>query len=353
MNKLLISASLGLISLNLNAANRIILSLTSDSFTDVIPIKQLYRDEWQQKPDQDAKRAYSNNQVSLTFRHGHWSFAAGHYIQLAANASEDTLLALWQEAQSRPFDTGRSYQLALELHQLNANFATLGYQLEFNKGYIRPNISFWQATRMRKTQLTGHVSVNDAQKINGFVAFSESYTDNNLLKRPYQNWQQKGKGWSLGFSAQYKWSNLYSLQVDAENLFSSIHFKNTGDSGGEIKTEGRYISELGLANITPLFRGWERNTDKKLRLAYNLVSEFSADRFLLQHRYFAAHHRIYLGWQWQAVQYTAKAWFDPINLMPKVSLKTQVSEWTLGIDKLNPENAKQLNFSVKLLHSWF
>lgn len=330
----------------------------SNSYSNALPLKELIEDEWESAPNRDSDLAYSTNTFGIQYQTQNWFFSLGKRVDLIANASPDSVLALYQDKVDQAFFTDKAYQLDLKLKQIQAQFVSLGYQYQASNWQLLPVLSYFQLEKMRDSQLQGSVEVNPNGDFLGRVTFDEHYTEHNLLKRPYDNWQRDGKGLSFTLKFNYQWQQL-DLSVNAYDLLSRLEINNSGYSSGTLDTNNNYRPELGLNSIGPLFSGVETESDANLKLntRYELklnykLQTLSQAGLTADVERFAGHHRLWLGGYKQLQQLKFGFAVDALNSVAQVGLESAYFKLNLALDNIDVEQAKQFKLAAALAYQW-
>lgn len=331
----------------------------SNSYSNALPLKELVEDKWKSKPSSHSDLAYSTNSLGIQYQAKHWYFSLGKRLDLIANASPDSVLALYQDKLDKPFSIEKTYQLDIELEQMEAEFVSVGYQYWAENWQLLPIVSYYQLDKMRESQLNGTVEVNQQGDFLGRVTFGEYYTEQNLLKRPYDHWRQDGKGISLTVKFNYQWGDNLYLSANGYDLLSRLEFKNTGFSSGVLDTNNTYRPELGLNSIGPLFSGVETESDTSLKLntRYELKLDYntpaSGQLWLSAHaERFAGHQRLWLGGYKQGQQIKYQLAFDVLNAVGQIGLQVPYLKLNLALDKLDVKQAKQFKLAAAFYYQW-
>ncbi|MCU4674507.1 hypothetical protein N7931_02580 [Catenovulum sp. 2E275] len=358
LKKILILAAFISCTLPVHAQSKFGLMVSSNSFSNALPIKELVEDEWKSRPEKEADLAYTTNLAGFEYQYHNWYFSATKRLDLIADTNPDTVLALYQDKMDLDFSANKTYQLNIHLKHIEASQLSAGYQYQMDNLILLTIVSYIQFETMRESQLAGEVSINDEQAFSGQVSFTEYYTDKNLLKRPYKGWNRQGEGASLSFKLNYQ-IEQFNFQLNVWDLFSHLKINETGYSGGTFDTQSSYRPELGLNSIGPLFKGWESEQDAKLKLNRRLEAglDYQTDYFNnvelnADFEHFANHNRIWFGASKPVNTVKYQLMFDPINLTPQLGLKSKYVDFNLAMDSANINKAKQIKLNLNLFYTW-
>jgi hypothetical protein len=310
--------------------NRVVPYLLSDSFSNILPIKQLIKDDWLQTPATDSSIGFTQNEVGLKAYWGNLSFNVAHRVDYFILTNPDTAQAFYLERANKPLTTQDSYQLSLKLHHQRSNGFRLGYQWQFQQFTTAINLGYWQVTASRESSITGEVFGDEQNNITGIADVQEFYSDKNFLKRGNNgSWDLDGYGVTVDLAMTWKASENIDVNLEIKDLYSQFNMKNLGYSQGRVNTEGSFINSLGGKSYLPLYRGKEttRNYEFDLPEQVNLIAQYQSDDIA----YLARFKR-----QGEVNFYYAGAGFD----FEESNLKL-----LLDLEHLSPE--------LEYTHSWF
>lgn len=336
--------------------NDISFYVSTESFSNILPIKQLIKDEWKQRPDQDASHAFTQNEVGIRLNWNNVLFGVAHRLDYFVNTHADTAEAFYLERAELPLTTKDHYDVALRLHHQQSNGIRLGYQWDFESITAQINVGYWYVTETRDSTLTGQVSGDIHNNISGTAELTEFYSDKNFLKRGNNNdWQTDGYGATLDIALAWQMSEALHISLDVKDLYAKFKLKKLGFSQGNLDTDGTFINSLGGQSYLPLYRGVEGKKDYQFELpehinliaAYNLASMDKSLSLLVRYKRQGEIDFYYLGAQWQHSQSSqTRVMLDIENLSPEIQYVNQWLSVKLGIDTLNLDKAKQLTLGV-------
>ena len=122
--------------------NNISAYVLSESYSNILPIKQLINDEWKQAPATDSSIGFTQNETGLKAYWGNISFNIAHRIDYFVFTNPDTAQAFYLERTDQPLTTQDSYQLALKLHHQRSNGFRVGYQWQFGSFSTEINLGY-------------------------------------------------------------------------------------------------------------------------------------------------------------------------------------------------------------------
>ena len=343
---------------NNNNKREVSVYVSSDSFSNILPLKQLIKDEWQQAPSDESSHAFTQNELGISLNWNNIIFNVAHRLDYFVSTHSDTAEAFYLERSDLPLTTKNRYEVDLRLHHQQSNGIRLGYQWDFNSFTAQVNLGYWDVTATRESELTGQVSGNQNNDITGRAELIEFYSDKNFLKRGNNNeWETDGYGVTVDLSLAWQFNQELHINLDVKDLYSKFKLKKIGFSQGYIDTDGNSINSLGGQSYLPLYRGVEGKKDHQFELpehinaivAYNLTSVNKALSLLARYKRQGEIDFYYLGTQWQHSQYAqTRLMFDLENLSPEIQYSNHWLMFKLGIDELNIDKVKQVNLGLSI-----
>ncbi len=345
---------------NSTSNSRVSAYILSESYSNILPIKQLIEDDWKQAPASDSSIGFTQNEVGLDAYWGNISFNIGHRLDYFVFTNPDTAQAFYLERTDQPLTTQESYQLALQLHHQQSNGLRLGYNWQFDNFSSEIRIGYWNVSATRESQITGEVFGEENNNITGTAELIEFYSDKNFLKRPNNDkWQTDGYGITIDLAMAWQVNEKVIINLDIKDLYSQFKLKQLGYSQGNVDTEGTFINSLGGKSYLPLYRGIESINDYEFNLPeqINLVGLYSVEDSSLS--YLARYKRqgevdfYYLGAQWQhSPNSTTKIMLDVEHFSPEIQYINHWLSFTFAIDEFDIEQAMQLNLGLAVNYSF-
>ncbi len=336
----------------------------SESFSNILPIKQLLEDDWKQAPATDSSIGFTQNEVGIETRWQNISIGIAKRLDYFVFTNPDTATAFYLERNDIPLTTQENYQLALKLHHQESTGIRLGYQWQFDNFSSQIRIGYWDVDATRESQITGEISGEANNNINGVAELVEFYSDKNFLKRPNNDtWQTDGYGITVDLAFNWQVSQQIALNLDINDIYSRFKLSDLGYSQGNVDTDGTFINSLGGKSYLPLYRGVETNDDYRFDLPeqVNFVAQYTPQidsGTLTNLGYLARYKRqgdtnfYYLGAQWIDSSYRAHLMLDLENLSPEFQFKNQWITFTLALDEVDLDKAMQANLGLALNYSF-
>ena len=338
--------------------NQVAAYILSESFSNILPIKQLIEDDWLQAPATDASIGFTQNEVGLKAYWGNFSFNVAHRIDYFVFTNPDTAQAFYLERTDQPLTTQDSYQLSLKLHHQRSNGFRIGYQWKFDGFSTEINIGYWDVSATRESQITGEVFGDENNNITGTAKLNEFYSDKNFLKRDnFNRWDVDGYGLTLDFSANWTINTELDIALDVIDLYSTFNMKNLGYSQGNVNTDGTFINSLGGKSYLPLYRGIETADDYQFNLpaqvnlvAHYLAESLSSKSFTMS--YLARYKRqgdvnfYYAGAELQFENSALTLMLDLEHLSPEIQYSNKWFAMKFAIDDIDIEKAMQFSLGL-------
>ncbi len=344
--------------------NNISAYVLSESYSNILPIKQLISDEWKQAPATDSSIGFTQNETGLKAYWGNISFNIAHRIDYFVFTNPDTAQAFYLERTDQPLTTQDSYQLALKLHHQRSNGFRVGYQWLFGSFSTEINLGYWDVSASRESQITGEIFGDSQNNITGTAEISESYNDKNFLKHTNNNqWETDGYGITLDLAINWQVTDNFNIDVDIKDLYTQFSMKSLGFSQGKVDTDGTFINSLGGKSYLPLYRGvfGAKDFDFTLPEQVNLVAHYQAESFTTEGfslGYLARYKRqgdvnfyyagVELGFESSALRFM----LDMEHLSPEIQYSNSWCAVTLAIDDIEIDKAMQFSLGLSGQYSF-
>lgn len=346
------------------ANNSVSTYILSESFSNILPIKQLIEDDWQQAPASNSSIGFTQNELGLKAYWGNISFNIAHRVDYFVFTNPDTAQAFYLERTDQPLTTQDSYQLSLKLHHQRSSGFRVGYQWQLDNFTTEVNIGYWDVSATRESKVTGEIFGDENNNITGTAELTESYSDKNFLKRDnFDRWDIDGYGITVDFSANWKVTPELHVSLDIKDLYSQFNMKNLGYSQGNIDTDGTFINSLGGQSYLPLYRGIETADDYQFNLPEQVNIEASYNTKKIGQEYFTVGYLArykrqgevnfyYAGIELllEKSQYTFM--LDLENLSPEIRYRNQWFDLIFASDKFDLDKAMQFSLGVAVNYAF-
>ena len=346
--------------------NNVSAYILSESFSNILPIKQLIDDEWKQAPATDASIGFTQNELGLKAYWGNISFNVAHRVDYFVFTNPDTAQAFYLERTNQPLTTQESYKLSLKLHHQRSNGFRVGYQWQLDNLLTEINIGYWDVSATRESQITGEIFGDEKNNITGTAELTEHYSDKNFLKRDnFERWDIDGYGLTVDISIDWEINTEFGIVLDIKDLYSQFNMKNLGYSQGKVDTDGTFINSLGGKSYLPLYRGRETADDYQFNLPeqVNLVAHYQArslnsDSFTVGYRYLARYKRqgevnfYYAGIEFELETSSLALILDLENLSPKIRYSSEWLDLVIATDKFDLDKAMQFTLGVAVNYNF-
>ncbi len=338
--------------------------ITSESFSNILPIKQLIEDDWKQSPANNASKGFTQNEIGLKVYWHNISFNMAHRVDYFVFTNNDTAQAFYLERTDQPLTTQDSYQLSLQLHHQESNGFRLGYQWQFDNFTTEINLGYWDVSATRESEITGEIFGDNQNNITGTAQLNEFYSDKNFLKRDnYDRWDIDGYGITLDLSANWQVNNKLNLRMEIRDLYTFFKMKNLGYSQGKVETNGTFINSLGGKSYLPLYRGIETSDDYQFNLPENInvlasyqgnsVSNSTIDlNYLARYKRQGEVNFYYLGTELKFSESSVILLLDIEHLSPEVQYSNKWFNMTFAIDDIDIEKAMQFSLGVSVNYAF-
>lgn len=325
--------------------------INSDSYSNILPIKQLIDDDWKQAPASDSSTGFTQNEVGLTTQWQNFSFNIAHRLDYFVYTNSDTAQAFYLERTDQPLTTQSSYQADLKLHHQSSNGMRLGYQWQFQQLTTAINLGYWQITATRESNITGEVFGDDQNSITGIANVQEFYSNKNFLKRGNSgSWDIDGYGVTLDLAMTWQASESIEVNLDIKDLYSQFKMKNLGYSQGIVDTEGTFINSVGGKSYLPLYRGKETTSNYQFELPeqVNLIAQYQSDdiAYLARFKRQGEVNFYYAGVSLDFESSNLKLLLDLEHLSPELEYSNSWFAVRFAIDDIDIEKAMQFSLGL-------
>lgn len=346
------------------ANNSVSTYLSSESFSNILPIKQLIKDDWQQAPASDSSIGFTQNELGLKTYWGNVSFNVAQRLDYFVFTNPDTAQAFYLDRTEQPITTQDSYQLALKLNHQRSNGFRLGYQWQFNNFSTEINIGYWDITTTRDSQITGEIFGDESNNITGEAELTEYYSDNNFLKRENnENWETDGYGITVDIAMVWQVTEQLLIDANIKDLYSTFKLKSLGYSKGNVDTEGTFINTLGGKGYLPLYRGVAGYKDHQFNLPeqVNIVANYHTKNlnnepftvgYLARYKRQGEVNFYYAGVELALENSTLTLMIELEHLSPEIRYRNKWFDIVFATDKFDLDKAMQFSFGVAVNYAF-
>ncbi|MDP2559797.1 hypothetical protein [Psychrobium sp. 1_MG-2023] len=257
------------------------LALTSHSFSNIVPVSQLFKDEWKEQPQSRADQAFSQNSMSLAYQAKHYHIGVAKRLDYFLSTTKQTSDAYYFIEQQQAPHRER-FPVSLQMEQLQATGVFGGYTFGDDQFRVTVDVGLWSLDALRRSRLSGEVELNLNDEINGQLHLDEVYSHNNLLKRPNNDdWQERGKGVTTDISFFWNPLSPIDLTLSINDLYSKYKVNQLGFSQGRVSTDNVYVNDQGYQSFLPLYRGveLEKNVSYQLPKTVLFAAAYQGERF--------------------------------------------------------------------------
>jgi hypothetical protein len=326
----------------------------SASYSNILPIKQLIEDDWQQAPKHSASDGFTQNEMGARVYWNNFSFSASHRYDYFIFSNSDTANAFYLDRSDQPLNSQEKYNIDLKLFHQRSNGIRLGYKFVFDNFSSEIRLGYWDLSATRESYLTGTLSSDLNGKINALADLKEFYTDKNLLHRKNTNdWDTDGTGITLDIHLAWQPNDSISLYADLKDVYSDFSLDNSGYSEGTFDTHGTFVNSVGGKAYLPIYRGKELESKHQFELPeqvdliglYHNTAQLS---YLARYKRQGEQNFYYLGVEVQHENSSTRLSLDVENVTPEIQYKNNWFTLLFAIDDLRLERALQLNLGLSL-----
>ncbi len=263
----LIATLLTVLSINANASTKVEAFTTSHSYSNILPIKQLIDDDWQQPPDQGASDAFTQSEVGIRAYIDNFSFSVSQRYDYFVKTEQQTAQAFYLNRNDLALNTLDEYKINFQLLNQRSNGIKVGYKFQYNNFTTDIRLGYWRLLATRDSYLNGVISGDDNGNISASAQLNEFYsTDNFLKRRNSDDWNTQGTGLTVDLHMRWQPSSNIDLKLSITDLYAEFTSKNTGYSAGKLDTDGTFINSIGGIAYVPLYRGIETSAEHQFSI---------------------------------------------------------------------------------------
>ncbi len=329
--------------------------ITSNSYSNVLPIKQLIDDDWQQAPTKKSSHGFTQTEIGITTYWHNISLTLAHRYDYFLFTNPDTAQAFYLDKSKQDLITDKQYDIALQLYHQRSNGLRLGYQWQRDNFSSEIRLGYWDVSSSRETNVSGFISESASGQLSSVLDLTEMYSSNNLLKRRNKDsWDTDGYGVSADLFVYWKMNEQITFNLSIIDLYSHFKLDNIGLSQGRIDTDGTFINSLGGKAYLPVYRGKETSGSYTFDLPkqINFNSAYRVDNISYIARYKRQgkvdFYNLGAAINSDSGRYSAQLSFDVERLTPELQLKSDWLSFVFAIDDTDLDQAKQLNLDLRL-----
>jgi hypothetical protein len=346
------------VSTRSHASTKVEFFTLSQSFSNILPVKQLIEDDWQQSPKNKASDGFTQNEVGIRSYWHKFSFSMSHRYDYFVFSNPDTAKAFYLDRSDLALDTQEKYNINLNLFHQRSNGVRVGYKFEYENFSSEVRIGYWDLRVTRESNLTGTLTSDHQGNISAIAELNEFYSSDNFLhRRNTDDWDSGGSGITVDVHLNWQPADNISIYADLKDLYSTFSLDNSGFSEGKIDTEGTFINSVGGVAYLPVYRGRETTKKHKFELPENL-SLVGLYHHTKQLSYLAGYKRqgeqnfYYLGVEIAHENSSTQLSFDIENQAPEIRYKRDWLSLVLSIDDIEIEQAMLLNVGFNIHYSF-
>jgi hypothetical protein len=339
------------------ASTKIEVFTTSQSFSNILPVKQLIEDNWQQSPKSEASNGFTQNEVGIRSYWKNFSLSISHRYDYFIYSNPDTAKAFYLDRSHLALDTQEAYKIDLKLFHQRSNGFRVGYKFEFDKFTSEVRLGYWSLNVTRESNLTGTLSSDLKGNISAIAELDEFYSSDNFLHRRNTNdWDTDGSGITVDIHLGWQPTESISFYADLKDIYSNFTLNNSGFSEGKIDTDGTFINSVGGIAYLPIYRGRE-TTDKHQfglpeQLSFIGLYHTKQLSYLARYKRQGRQNFYYLGVEIAHENSSTRLSFDFKNNAPEIVYKKKWFSLAFSIDDTHIEDAMLFNLGMNVHYSF-
>jgi len=328
--------------------------IISETYNNILPIKQIIEDDWKQSPEQAASEGFTQNEIGIEATWRNISFGVSKRLDYFIFTNPDTAQAFYSEQQSA-FTTPQAYNIKLKLLHQKSIGMRVGYQFNLHNLTAQVKLAYWDLNTSRESHLTGQLNSNTEQDISGNAQLEEYYSQQNFLKRTNNNaWNTNGSGLSLDVHFNWQLTKNISLNGQLKDIYNKFTLKDSGYSQGSFDTSGTFINSIGGVAYLPLYSGIETTQKHQFTLPerIKLTTTYKREHF----NYLAQYNRQgdinFYAIGIENSDSTLQFLIDLKNHTPEIHYKSSWYAITLGLDNIKLSQAQKLTLGLSLFYAY-
>jgi len=340
-----------------HATTKVEIFSLSQSFSNILPVKQLIKDDWQQSPNNQASDGFTQNEVGMRSYWNNFSFSISHRYDYFVFANPDTAKAFFLDRSDLALDTKEHYNIDLKLLHQRSNGIRIGYKFEFENFSSDIRIGYWDFQATRESNLKGSLTSDLTGNISAIADLNEFYSSNNFLnRRNTDDWDTGGSGITLDIHLAWRLTDNIRINANLKDIYSRFSVKNSGYSEGKIDTEGTFINSVGGVAYLPVYRGRETKKKHEFELPEQLdltgLYKYNELNYLARYKRQGEQNFYSMGIEIPHENSTTRLLFDIENTTPELQYSNDWFSMLLAIDDIHIEDAMIINFAFRIHHNF-
>lgn len=329
----------------------------SQSFSDILPVKSLIEDNWQQSPDKKASKGFTQNELGVRSYWQNFSLSISHRFDYFVFSNSDTAQAFYLDRSDLALDSQKNYNIDLTMLHQRSNGLRLGYSFEFENFSSEIRIGYWGLNTTRESNLTGTLTSDLQGNISANAQLEEYYSANNFLHRSNtDDWETDGSGYTLDIHIAWQPTENISIYANLKDLYSNFTSADTGYSKGTIDTDGTFINSVGGVAYLPVYRGIGTSKKHQFKLPEQLdfvgLYKHQDLSYLARYKRQAEHDFYYLGIEFSHQNSFTRLSFDIEHSTAEIQFTNHWFSLLLAADDLDIENAMVFNLGFNIHYNF-
>ncbi len=325
----------------------------SQSFSNILPVKQLIEDDWKQSPDNKASKGFTQNEMGVSSYWENFSLGVSHRYDYFVFSNPDTAQAFYLDRNDLALNSQESYSIDLTLLHQRSNGLRLGYKFEHQNFSSEIRLGYWDLRATRESNLHGALTSDLHSNISAIAQLEEYYSANNFLHRSNtDDWNTDGSGMTLDIHLTWQPTEKISMQANLKDLYSDFSLDDSGYSKGKIDTEGTFINSVGGVAYLPVYRGIGTNKKHQFKLPkqVELVGLYHSGQisYLTRYKRQGEQNFYYIGLELAHENSTTRLSLDIENNAPEIQYINNWFSLLLSVDDINIEDAMIFNLGFTI-----
>lgn len=254
-------------------------------------------------------------------------------------------------ASKEALQVGDSVPVHIKINGFSAQGVRLGYWHEESDWSIAAGVTFLQAKHLMHGTLDGQFAATGADEFSASASVDYFYFRDGIFKRPDIT-TAEGEGRAFDFSASWSPNDNWDLNIELQDLFAEIRWKDAPYTIAEAHTERKSFDDEGYAVFSPLFSGrqgyrevFHQQLDPRYKLAAAYKRGVWSAHLQGQYQFGYGFAGVGAGYHMQnGIQIKGLIWPE----LDSVELQFQKEKWQLGLglDRLSWSEMQALHLTL-------
>ena len=328
----------------------------SNSRSDSIPIWAFFNELKTSEPGR-GNFSYSKNKFEIGAKLANWTLAAIYRYDYYLRYTPDTAEIVIGDANARPLQENKSYQVYLEAKHLASKGLKLQYDTQFDvvEGVsvdLRPSLSLLDSIDIYNGRITGGFE-NGVSGPSGLLRLDYVYRNGLFIELPARG-NPSGRGFAADLALTVDLPAHWRFEAQIDDIYSRIRYNNVSFTTLTLNTNTVSI-ENGIIEGRPALSGQRGGRDHQLTVPrferYAISRQIGGNRYSVEWSTLESIADLSTGWtrQWAngTSIHTKINWFSQ---SATAGFRLGQNTLSLTLDSLNLKQVKTFTLAYSYLH---